>query len=133
MGEMGEMGETMDKLDTIFAMQKAFDDEVIEKRHLDGITRDVWIQRTTLAMMDELAELINEVNYKWWKNPKPVDDENIKGELVDILHFFTSMCLKMGMDAQELHDRYLDKNKENFDRQHGLSQKQGYALSERGE
>ena len=33
------------------------------------------------------------------------------------------------MDAGELFDRYMDKNKENFDRQHGKSQKPGYAAA----
>ena len=74
----------------------------------------------------ELAELIDEVNFKWWKNPKEIDLNAVKEELVDILHFFISMCHKTGMDGQELLDRYLEKNKENFDRQHGLSKKPGY-------
>lgn len=120
----------MDKLDTIFAMQKAFDDELIRSRHLESIEREEWMQKLTLAMMDELSELINEVNYKWWKNPKPIDADSVKGELIDILHFLTSMCLKMGMSAQEMHDRYLAKNGENFDRQHGLSEKTGYAVAD---
>jgi len=37
-----------------------------------------------------------------------------------------SMCLTSGMSAQELFDRYIAKNQENFDRQNGLSQKKGY-------
>lgn len=120
------MSEGMDKLDTIFAWQKKFDEDLLNRRNLQHITRDQWIQMETLAMMDELSELINEVNYKWWKNPKPVDETRVKEELVDILHFFTSMCLKMGMSAQELCQMYLEKNKENFARQDGLSQKAGY-------
>ncbi len=118
----------MDKLDTIFDMQQRFDTELLETRGLGGITKAEWIQKETLAMISELAELIDEVNFKWWKNPKPIDERAVKEELVDILHFFVSMCLKMGMTATELHDMYLAKNKENFDRQHGASQKAGYAL-----
>lgn len=118
----------MDKLDTIFEMQGKFDAELIERRALHAISREEWIQKETLAMVDELSELLNEVNYKWWKNPKPINEDAVKGELVDILHFFTSMCLKMGMTAEELYERYLDKNKENFDRQHGRSAKPGYEV-----
>ena len=120
----------MDKLEHIFALQKAFNDELIERRHLQDIPDDKWIQMQTLAMVSELAELIDEVNFKWWKNPKPVNPDNVKEELVDILHFFVSMCLRAGMDSQELHRRYLAKNQENFDRQHGRSPKPGYALEE---
>lgn len=118
----------MDKLDVIFEYQRRFDTELAEKRGLTDIPMEQWIQRETLAMLSELAELIDEVNFKWWKNPKPIDEDKVKDELVDILHFFVSMCLKTGMDAGELHQRYLDKNKENFARQHGTSEKKGYEV-----
>ena len=99
----------MDKLDNIFKYQQLFDTELADRRGLGDIPMEVWIQRETLAMLSELAELIDEVNFKWWKNEKPVDVNNVKNELVDILHFFVSMCLKTGMSAEELHQRYLDK------------------------
>jgi Uncharacterized protein conserved in bacteria len=120
----------MDKLEHIFELQNMFDTELAERRGLQSIPMEQWIQKETLAMLSELAELIDEVNFKWWKNPKPVDEGKVKDELVDILHFFVSMCLKTGMDAAELHRRYLDKNRENFARQHGASEKKGYAVEE---
>ena len=118
----------MDKLENIFKYQNQFDSELAEKRGLNDIPMEQWIQKETLAMLSELAELIDEVNFKWWKNPKPVDTDKVKDDLVDILHFFVSMCLKTGMDANELHERYLNKNKENFARQHGTSEKKGYEI-----
>lgn len=120
----------MDKLETIFYMQKKFDDEVVEKRNLKDITPDIWIQKETLAMISELAELIDEVNFKWWKNKKEINYDNVKEELIDILHFFSSMCLKVGMNANEVFDRYIKKNEENFKRQYGQSEKKGYSLSD---
>ena len=120
----------MDKLEKIFEMQAFFQQDLIRRRHLEGIPMEEWLQKQTLAMMSELSELIDEVNFKWWKNPKPVDGDRVKEELVDILHFFVSMCLTSGMDAQELHDRYLAKNEENFNRQRGLSEKKGYESPE---
>ena len=27
-----------------------------------------WMQKYTLAMLSEMAELLDEVNFKWWKN-----------------------------------------------------------------
>jgi len=117
-----------DKLDTIFRLQNKFDTELMQNRNLQHITADEWIQKETLAMISELAELLDEVNFKWWKNPKPVNQQAVKEELVDILHFFVSMCLKVGLTPQELHDMYLAKNKENFNRQHGLSEKPGYEV-----
>ena len=117
----------MDKLENIFAYQKKFDEELAARRGLD-YSMEEWIQKETLAMLSELSELIDEVNFKWWKNEKPVDTGKVRDELVDILHFFVSMCLKTGMSADELHQRYLHKNAENFDRQHGRSDKGGYEV-----
>ena len=84
------------------------------------------MQREVLAMISELGEVLDEVNFKWWKNPSPVNADALKDELVDVLHFFVSMCIKSGMTAEELYARYREKNKENFDRQYGRSGKPGY-------
>lgn len=117
----------MDKLDIIFDMQKKLDTFLREKRNLN-FSKEEWIQKEVLAMISELSELLDEVNFKWWKNQKPLDDDKIKDELVDILHFFTAMCLIADMDAKELFQRYLEKNEENFKRQFGTSAKKGYNL-----
>lgn len=118
----------MDKLEQIFQMQLAFDTELAQKRKLEHIAFEDWMQKETIALIAELCEMLNETNFKWWKNPREIDMAAVKEELVDVLHFFVSMCLKTGMDAAELHALYLAKNKENFDRQHGLSAKTGYAV-----
>lgn len=117
----------MDKLDVIFQLQQSLDEDIVARRNLD-FSKEVWMQKEVLAMISELSEVLDEVNFKWWKNPKPVDDAALKGELVDVLHFFVSMCLKSGMSAQELFELYKAKNQENFDRQYGRSQKQGYEI-----
>ncbi len=119
-----------DRLETIFELQKMLDADIQTRRKLDNISPEEWIQKDVLAMISELAELLDEVNFKWWKNPKEVDEAALKGELVDILHFFISMCLRSGMDAQQLYDGYIAKNKENFDRQYGRSLKSGYEVIE---
>lgn len=116
-----------DKLDQIFDLQKHFQDELSAKRNLKHITAEEWIQKESLAMIDEIGELINETNFKWWKNPKIVDKAAIKEELIDILHFLVSMCLRVDMTAQEMLEIYTAKNKENHNRQNGTSEKEGYA------
>lgn len=123
------MQDNLDMLQVIFDLQKKFDDEIVQKRNLTDIAPEMWIQKEILAMLSELAELLDEVNFKWWKNPKEINYENIKGELIDILHFFASMCLKVGMTAPEVYERYIQKNQENFLRQYGKSAKTGYELS----
>lgn len=117
----------MDKLDVIFQMQQSLDEDIARRRDLH-FTKEEWMQKEVLAMLSELSEVLDEVNFKWWKNAKPVDDAALKGEIVDILHFFVSMCLKSGMDAEELFTLYKLKNQENFDRQNGRSEKHGYEI-----
>ncbi|NPV71290.1 MAG: dUTPase [Firmicutes bacterium] len=115
----------MDKLDDIFRLQEMFDTSLASRRDLSYSTEE-WVQKETLAILAELGELLDEVNFKWWKNPHPVDRERVTEELVDILHFYVSMCLKVGLSAESLHSAYVKKNRENFLRQEGQSGKDGY-------
>ena len=117
----------MDKLDVIFELQQSLNDDIEARRNI-SFSREEWMQKEVLAMISELSEVLDEVNFKWWKNKKPIDDALLKGELVDVLHFFVSMCLKSGMTAEELFSLYKAKNQENFDRQYGKSQKPGYEV-----
>ena len=115
----------MDKLDHIFELQKKLQEKIKFERHLQ-FTHEEWIQKQTLAMLSELAELLEEVNFKWWKNPHELNQQNLHEELSDILHFFISMCLEAGMTADDLYNVYVGKNQENHARQNGTSQKHGY-------
>ena len=119
-----------DKLDVIFSLQNALDRDIEQRRGLEGISRDEWLQKDAIAIFVERGELLCEVNYKWWKNKKPVNEDAAREELVDVLHFLISMCIRMGMTADDLYNGYVSKNKENFDRQYGRSQKQGYSPDE---
>lgn len=116
-----------DKLEQIFTMQAALNADIRTRRGLETLSHEEWIKNHMMAMMCEMAEVLEETNYKWWKNPKPVNQDALKEELVDVLHFYVSMCLEAGMDAQDLFARYMEKNQENYARQQGLSAKEGYA------
>lgn len=116
----------MDRLEEIFALQRTLNEELIQSRHLEGFSPEEWLQKYAMALQVELSEMLEECNYKWWKNPKPVDKDKLQEEIVDVFHFFVSLCLASGMDAETLYRRYLDKNRENHLRQQGLSDKQGY-------
>jgi len=69
-----------------------------------------------LALRQESAEAVNSLNWKWWKKDEE-DWENIKVELVDILHFWVSMCTVAGLSAKEVVELYFKKNKLNHKRQ----------------
>lgn len=47
-----------------------------------------------LAVFAELGELLASSDYEWWANKGTKDIENIKTELIDILHFDLSRSLK---------------------------------------
>ncbi|HEY8531727.1 MAG TPA: dUTPase [Limnochorda sp.] len=115
----------MDRLDELFRMQAAFDEEVARRRHL-AFDQATWVQKEVLAMVSELAEILDEVSFKWWKDPKPLDKARLTEELVDLLHFFLSTCLKVGIGPDELFEAYRAKNLENFRRQRGESDRPGY-------
>ncbi len=117
-----------DKLDVLFRMQAGLDAYIRDKRELD-YTKSEWVCKKALALMVELGEVVEEAKYKWWKNAADIDDAKLKEEIVDVLHFFLGMCIDAGMSADELFDIYMKKNKENYDRQNGLSAKEGYDLS----
>ena len=119
----------VDKLEQIFALQAGFQEKIKQERGLTDIPMEQWIQKETLAMVSELAELLEEVNFKWWKNPHELNQQNIQEELSDILHFFISMCLEAGMTAEDLFETYVGKNRENHLRQQGLSAKKGYEVA----
>lgn len=114
-----------DRLALIFERQRRFQEDLVRRRGLqfDDAT---WIQKQALALMVELAEVLEEARYKWWKNPEPVDRAALHEELVDVLHFFVALCLAAGMSADDLYAGYLAKNDENRRRQDGESDRPGY-------
>lgn len=73
-----------------------------------------------LALRQESAEAIDSLNWKWWKKDQDNWD-NVKIELVDMLHFWVSMCSVAGLDAETVLSLYFKKNKLNHKRQ-----EQGY-------
>lgn len=86
----------------------------------DPEKRRQWFLNLELALRQESAEAVNSLNWKWWKKDQE-DWENIKVELVDMLHFWVSMCTVAGMDARQVVELYFKKNKLNHQRQ-----EQGY-------
>lgn len=136
--------ESDDKLDRIFELQRKFDERVARQHNtarvlgvdlpegalatLDArdIIRDRWLQAEILAMFSELAELLRLTSFKWWKKPTKLDRDAVTEELVDLLHFFVSTCIKMGISADDLYRAYLKKNRENHRRQ---SEVPGYAVA----
>lgn len=82
----------------------------------DPDTRRQLFLQFELAMRQETSELIDSISWKWWK--KMGDDwDNVKIELVDILHFWVSLCVVAKMDPKEVFELYFKKNNLNHKRQ----------------
>ena len=107
-------------LETIFERQIELNERINPTLYKD-IQNDPelkrkWFLNFEKALSQESAEAIDSLNWKWWK--KDGDDwENVKIELVDMLHFWVSMCTIAGMNAQDVFELYAKKNKLNFKRQ----------------
>ena len=117
----------MDMLAEIFAMQRELNRYTFEQNEL-GIDYDeipgsralqnAWIRNYALAMSQEIAELVDSTNWKWWRRKVDLfDAQNLQVELVDILHFLVSACQVMGLTAEDVHRMYMQKNAVNRKRQ----------------
>ena len=101
MNEKRSTEKQEDKLDVLFKMQKSLDEYIRVNRKLD-FTQSEWVCKKAQALMVELAEVVEEAHYKWWKNPTDIDSDKLKEEIVDVLHFFLGMCIDSGMTSDGL-------------------------------
>jgi hypothetical protein len=129
----------IDKLVRIFEMQTELNDYVFRKNGIsdtDGeplsmatIFRDVgkgrlrvnelpntWLSRYATAMKEELKELDEDLLWKWWSRDE-IDLQNIRVELIDILHFLVSAMICAGLTADKVFDVYAQKHAVNLKRQ----------------
>ncbi len=126
-------------LDKIFEMQTELNDYVFAKNNLkdtDGqdlsmqsiiaaaannklMVNDLpntWLANYARAMREELVELDDELLWKWWSKDE-IDMQNIRVELIDILHFLVSAMMCAGLDAEKVYDIYQQKHAVNLKRQ----------------
>ncbi|MBD3236968.1 MAG: dUTPase [Candidatus Eisenbacteria bacterium] len=116
----------MDKLEKIFELQRELNRFTFEKNELVGFDeiprerglQNLWLRNYALAMTQEIAELVDSTNWKWWRTKVDLfDEQNLKVELVDILHFWVSACQVMGLSAEDVFRMYMQKNQINAKRQ----------------
>lgn len=122
----------MDILKVIFEKQHDLNKRILKERHdmdYDELCdhakqnpdlekkRVEWLLHYNRAQIHESIELEDSVPWKWWKDPSPVDWQNISIELIDELHFWVSKCQIAGLDVEKLQDLYIKKNKLNQLRQ----------------
>ena len=126
-------------LEDIFKMQLELNDYVFKKNNLkdksgndlnmqsiivsaekeEMMVNDLpneWLVNYSKAIKEELLELDDELLWKWWSKDK-IDMQNIRVELIDILHFLVSAMMCAGLSAEKVFDIYRQKHAVNIKRQ----------------
>lgn len=120
------MNKHTTELEYMFKMQKAFQDRVDQRyKSTDLKERAAFLRDHFVFCNQEMQEMLYEIPFfKHWKDYSKMTDEEIeeaydraKEEIIDAWHFFINIMLGLGMTAEELFARYLDKHKENIRRQ----------------
>ena len=75
-----------------------------------------WLSNYSKAMKEELIELDEELLWKWWSKDE-IDMQNIRVELIDILHFLVSAMMCAGLSAEKVFGIYQQKHAVNLKRQ----------------
>ena len=114
------------KLEQIFKLQWELQNKLVKgytEMLQDDSLKQMYINQNILAIIDETSEILRESAWKnpdvvpfGWKKKQKFNKENFKEELIDLFHFFINLCMVMGMDAEELFDRYTKKEKINEER-----------------
>lgn len=76
-----------------------------------------FLEWNIVALTDELHELLGETGWKPWATKRFVNLEAARGESIDALHFLMNIFLVLGMDAEEVRQRYHAKHAKNAARQ----------------
>jgi hypothetical protein len=111
--------EDTDRLDEIFARQRALMDRLIAADKLPEYPIDITskygqrqIRELTWALVEEMAEAVillkNHVHH--FTDRTSVDFVHFREELGDALAYFVEICVFAGIGPQELFDEYCKKN-----------------------
>lgn len=84
---------------------------------LDLAARVQFLKDMILALEDELHEAMGEFGWKPWSERVFIDENPLKGELIDAWHFFMNLCIAAGLGTEEWYDRYYGKAEVNRKRQ----------------
>ncbi len=86
-----------------------------------------WLLRYAKAMEEEVQELQADLRWKWWSRDE-INLQNVRVELIDVLHFLVSAMITAGMTAEKVYDVYRQKHAVNLARQ-----EQGYSMESKTE
>ena len=121
---ISESPPTEDKLEFLLKEQMQLAQEIDQNRNkMQNVykTPEVFagyrIFMLSSALLHEVMELQRETNWKWWKTPRKVSMESCQEEVIDMWHFLLQLSMEVGMDANTIVTKYLQKKKKNINRQ----------------
>jgi hypothetical protein len=95
-----------------------------DPRDLQPVDRCEYLMWNAFALCDEIHEAMQEVGWKPWAASRHVNEERLRQELIDALHFLLNMWMasfppetSVHAMADQLAARYEDKRRVNADRQ----------------
>lgn len=90
-----------------------------DPRALQDEERARYLTWNAYALIDELSELMDEVQWKPWAQNMGmiISRERAVGEAVDMLHFMANILLTLDVTGEELAERYRAKQQVNGERQ----------------
>lgn len=107
-GIVDNQGETL----TMAAIFNGANDKQLKVNELPNR----WLGNYSMAMREEINELDADLLWKWWSRDE-IDLQNIRVELIDILHFLVSAMICAGLTAEKVFDVYQQKHSVNLNRQ----------------
>jgi hypothetical protein len=84
---------------------------------MEGEERRQYVTAMTLALIDELSEMLREVAWKPWAKDDYIHEDAYLGELIDAWHFMMNLALVVDPSGQRFVDAYFAKAKVNEERQ----------------
>lgn len=79
-------------------------------------TREQVAEKLCVAAAREAFEMLDELPWRSWRDPEPVDREKLLIEVADLLHFALAVAILYDCSAEELHQIFCFKNDVNIER-----------------
>lgn len=84
---------------------------------MDIQAKEQYTKDMVLYLLEETHELLRETNFKTYKKVrKPIVKEKIEEELIDMLCFYTNLCIVWDVNVDDLMRVYEKKNQINIER-----------------
>ena len=104
-----------DMLCLMFKMQKRLQKKIYGS-HFPF--KQEYVEKMFLGVVTELCESLENTPWKQqWKSSARLDEERFRKEIIDLWHFVINYTMASGMTAEDVYHMFVEKNKENHERQ----------------